>query len=266
MSGGGAPDLHPSNPGRGVTLNLSWEDGAEENYNVVKLLMGVFLDDGDFVEPDTSELYHPRSGLILRPRIVDLSAIEGGGVRTVTTIEVRHPTLLPEGAFEYQHSAGDNLEEAFRRGFETWIQADFPVFRNALLDELEDCTALVFDFPERPNRPAKRRRLVLGPLVYGAARTVPKGPDACSHPSCPTCLFMRVFKPFTELLESDETACVRLFAMRDQAGQTGADCRVNGEDFDSGREALAESVEGWAGEGFEFRKQLLLIQSLPEPD
>jgi hypothetical protein len=43
-----------------------------------------------------------------------------------------------------------------------------------------------------------------------------------------------------------------------------ADCRVNGEDWSAGAEALRAYVTRWPDRGFEFRKQYVVIQSPPQ--
>jgi hypothetical protein len=59
---------------------------------------------------------------MLTPQFVGLNPLEQGGVRTVTTIQVNHPQLVPEGVFEYQHSTGDSTAESILKGFEEWAQ------------------------------------------------------------------------------------------------------------------------------------------------
>jgi hypothetical protein len=61
--------------------------------------------------------------------------------------------------------------------------------------------------------------------------------------------------------------------MRDEDGTPGADCRINGEDYESGMEALRSYVATWPEAGLEFRKQsprhevpLRLLVGLRPPD
>ena len=51
---------------------------------------------------------------------------------------------------------------------------------------------------------------------------------------------------------------------RDQDGTAGADCRINGEDYEPGMAALRAYVATWPGRGFEFRKQYVFIHTLAE--
>jgi len=58
------------------------------------------------------------SGLVFRPRFVEKEALEGGGVRTATTVKTSHPTFLADRVFEYQHATGDDMHDSIRQGFE----------------------------------------------------------------------------------------------------------------------------------------------------
>ena len=60
-------------------------------------------------------------------------------------------------------------------------------------------------------------------------------------------------------IEGDGYFGIRFYAMRDQDGAPGADCRINGEDYEPGMAALRSYVDTWPGSGFEFRKQYVFV-------
>ena len=78
------------------------------------------------------------------------------------------------------------------------------------------------------------------------------------HPFCPCCLFTNSLDAFHGILRDGGYAAIRLYAARDANGEISADCRVNGEDYPAGQQALAEYVGTWPQRGFEFRKQLVI--------
>jgi hypothetical protein len=92
--------------------------------------------------------------------------LDGGGVRTTTTIQTSHSALVPEGAFEYQHSTGINLDESFRKGFDQRATTDLTALLEALLPRPEICTTLEMELPDKEGRPAYFRRTVLGPVTH----------------------------------------------------------------------------------------------------
>jgi hypothetical protein len=54
---------------------------------------------------------------------------------------------------------------------------------------------------------------------------------------------------------------IRLFAMRGSEGESEADCRVNGLDWEEGKQALVKYVNTWPDLGVEFRKQYIVLQN-----
>jgi hypothetical protein len=165
--------------------------------------------------------------------------------------------LLPAGTFEYQHSYGDTRKRYLTRGFDLWAQVDLVVFQDALRNELAHCTSMADELGGRaPAARAVRPR--------GAPRRAAEAAEEEEHPFCPCCLFTNTWDAFKPQIESDGVYGVRLYAARDSQGQVQADCRVNGEDWPAGAQALRAYVAQWPDRGFEFRKQYVVIQSPPE--
>lgn len=276
-----APKLLPSNHGISTEGKVAFSNAARtwvERFDLISLAKATLESKGHTVRKVNSCLLHPDSGFILLPRLIELQPLEPRGVRTVTTIQVHHPALVPDGIFEYQHSNGDDLEGSFREGFVRWAETDFVTLLEALRPKLKDCTSLKLEIPERNGEPAYSRRAVLGPFVHvqanpknEAQQTTTDRPasdessqEQC-HDFCPCCLLTNSFEAFRELFESNRFYGLRMFAMRNQHGVPEADCRVNGDDWVKGKEALLKYVETWPGEGFEFRKQYVILQTVWPP-
>jgi hypothetical protein len=66
-------------------------------------------------------------------------------VHTSTTIEIKHPTRILSPVFEFQHSAGPNLETSLMAGFQQWYDSDFITLLDAVRDEAVNCTELAVD-------------------------------------------------------------------------------------------------------------------------
>jgi len=49
--------------------------------------------------------------------------------------------------------------------------------------------------------------------------------------------------------------------MRGPEGESGADCRINGLDWEEGKRALVKYVNTWPDLGVEFRKQYIVLQN-----
>jgi hypothetical protein len=208
-------------------------------------------------------LEHGDSGFTLLPLLAEVRLLEKGGIQTVTTMQVNHPTLIPGGVFEYQHSTGETMVDSLTKGFDQWVQTDFVTLLDALRTKPEICSAMEMTFPAKDGKPALVRRAVLGPITH-MMEAPPSDPE--EHPFCPCCLLTNSFEAFRGLLEANAFYGLRLFAFRDGAGPPGADCRINGDDWEAGAQALRDYASTWPpAAGYELRKQYVVIQS-SEPD
>jgi hypothetical protein len=179
--------------------------------------------------------------------------------------------LIPAGVFEYQHSAGDNTADSIAKGLHQWVQTDFVALLEALRPKPHVCTMMEMDFPANDGKPARVRRAILGPVAHfmqhPPAKPEPSGADGGDeggdeHPFCPCCLLTRSFQVFKDFMEDDAFYGLRLYAARDENCAPQADCRVNGEDWEAGKEALREYAATWPPAGYEFRKQYVVLQSI----
>jgi hypothetical protein len=198
-------------------------------------------------------------------------------VRTVTTIEVIHPEVVPRGVFEYQHGWGDSVEASISTGFDHWARSDLVPLLDALKPTPESCMVLGNPFPGRDGQVTRPRRAILGPVLHmvaNQARSQPEddgrpavgGTGDEEHPFCPCCLLTRSFAAFEELFEDDAFHGIRLYAARAPDGSPMADCRVDGHNWEPGAQALREYVKTWPGAGFESRKQYVILQNSPVSD
>lgn len=274
----GVPKPLPSNPGKGFKGSIAFTNGERswvEPFDLVGLLASSLAKLDHQVHREESWLVLEGSRFTLLPQIVEFKPSNGGGVQMTTTIQTNHPTLAPEGLFEYQHSAGKNVEESLLDGFAQWAKTDLIALIAALQPKPATCNVLEMEFPEKNGKPAYRRRAVLGPVTHlqQYPREIPEQKNAhgaqgsveehCQgHEFCPCCLLTKSFEVFKELLESDSFYGLRLFAMRNQSGKSQADCRVNGDDWEKGAEALRKYVGTWPAAGLEFRKQYVVLQTI----
>jgi hypothetical protein len=259
--------LCKSNPGIGVNARVAFATGERswvEEVNMVSLAQAVFEGRGYSVKNEKTWLLHRDSGFAIYPQFVEAHPLDRGGAQTTTTAQTNHPTLAPAGIFEYQHATGDHVAESISKGLDQWVQTDFVPLLDALRDKPEHCTFLEASLPAAQSKPARIRRAVLGPVAH-YMQNPPNTPDECAseeHGFCPCCLLTKSFHVFKPLFEDDGFYGLRLFAARDAEGAPQADCRVNGEDFEEGAQALREYVTTWPRAGYEFRKQYVVLQSV----
>ena len=263
----GAPPLLSGNPGRGRTLKMSFANGERtwtESVNLPELLEGVLADRGHRHAQHDGWIELAESGFVLVPLIVEARPLPKGGAQTLTTIQIHHPTLIPGGVFEFQHSTGNDLSNSIRKGFDQWAQMDLVTLQDATQDQPKSCMTMVMEFPAGETAaPPRKRRAILGPTAHAMLKPPPAMTPADAHSFCPCCLLTNSFEAFKAMFEAEDFFGIRLFAARDAEGKPQADCRVNGEDFPAGAEALRKYVLKWPEAGYEFRKQYVALQTLP---
>jgi hypothetical protein len=235
-------------------------DAEGGQLDVVAEAAAMLAENGVETERHGHDLHVTPHGLVLSPRGLGISDGANGGVRTMSIVRARHLLAIPEGLFEYQHAIGADPRESLRSGFSQWAQIDLPVLLDALRETPEVCAVMQMTFPGVDGGPERERRVLLGPTARMAQHAA-AGDEDNEHPFCPCCLTTNSFDALKPLFEATETLGVRLFAMRGEDGETSADCRVNGEEFEAGSGALRAYAESWPDCGFEFRKQYVLFQS-----
>jgi len=259
-----APEQNPENPGESVEMTIASTNGAEsrsERLDMVELLERVLLSHGYRTKRYQSWLVESQSGMTLAPRLVSFQPLDDMGASSCTTIECRHGEKIPDGVFDYQHATGGSFEASVLDGFEKWVQLDLAPLVDSFRAKPVDCTTLEMDFPASDARPALSRQAIMGPVMAASAEELEARDDEEHSPGCPCCLLTNSFEAFRELVEAEGFFAIRLFAMRNQDGSFAADCRVNGEDWDAGEQALVAYAKTWPGEGFEFRKQYVVLHT-----
>ena len=244
--------------------NRSWE----ESVDLVAILMEVLALHGVETVREGNTLRCTQTGLAFTPEIASFQPLdEGAGATAATIITVAHSEVIPKPIFEWQHSSASTIAAGIRQGFEQWCTVDLPVLQDALRSKLETCTHLQLEFPNRKIP----RRVVLGPIMVAGGKpgnfeeaSELEGKNDQDHDFCPCCFLTKNADAFQSLLSDNGFHAIRVFAMRNAEGEVQADCRVNGEDFAAGKESIIKYAETWPDHGFEFRKQYILIQDLPQ--
>lgn len=240
---------------------MSWSNGErswQETVHAVDCLAAVLQARGIGFEK-YSEWLKIDSGHTVLPQIESFHLCDDGEIRTVTTIETSHPDVRSAGVFEYQHATAENLSSAIVRGFEGWLSIDWPVLQDAVRKVPENCTVIEMPFPGKDASSKHLRRVLLGPVIV--CQENPSSISDVEHGSfCPCCMFTRSVEAFKPLLEGPGFHAIRFFAMREAEGSVQADSRINGLDSEEIMTRLRSYVEEWPGEGFETRKQYIIIQ------
>ena len=162
------PASFAGNPGIATGGEVAFCKGDRtwsKSFDLVPILAGLLRERGHAATPHKTWIELSASGLVLQPKIVEIEPLEGGGARTVTTIDVRHSTLIAQGLYEYQHATGDTVVTSLGQGFAGWEEVDLRVMLDALRTRPEYCTCIEMPFPAKDGKPARKRRAVLGNVL-----------------------------------------------------------------------------------------------------
>jgi hypothetical protein len=253
------PSSPQEKPVRGKLFLRGPRGDSTEEFDLVQSAAAALRRHGHAVTCHPKWLVHDASGLIIQPQLDGLQ-LQDNRMLTVTTIDARHPTIKAPRVFEYQHSAGEQLAKTLDKGFDLWAQGDLPALLDALIPSPKSCTMMVLETAAKGNVPARKRRAILGPVAH---LQVQQSAPQDEHPFCPCCFFTRTGRVFQHVMNADGFFAIRFYGMRDEHGVAGADCRVNGEEFEEGKAAIREYVATWPGTGFEFRRQYVIWQDMP---
>ena len=245
-----------NNPAEGKVVTLHYPDNTEESFDLPEMLQAVLAQQGFGTESANGWLHHAPSGYALLVQVLYVDLKSEDDVHCATTIQIHHPTLLPEGIFEYQYAVGKTPAEALNEGFRLWLASDWLVLLDAVAEEQGEYMRLEMTFDH--TQPPLKRRISLGNVVYYYEYE----PEVSDEANLCHCLFTHCLETFKSLLQDKRNYAIRLFASRDGMGQTNADCRVNGEAWAEGVEGIKAYAATWADAGFEFRKQYVVVRNI----
>jgi hypothetical protein len=103
----------------------------------------------------------------------------------------------------------------------------------------------------------------LGNVWHYVANPAPAvdGP-AGEHPFCACCFLTKNFETFKPYVEDDGHHAIRFYAAHGIDAAASADCRINGDEFEPGKDSLRRYLASWPGDGIEIRKQDVFVHTL----
>lgn len=177
--------------------------------------------------------------------------------RAATTIQIQHPTLFPDGIYEYQYSLWyDDFAEAIAGAFASWLALDWQTLKDAADPEGGQGLQQSIDIAHG-DQPIRHR------IHFGGVQVFPNldEDDPAHDEFCPCCLFTRSIEAFSDLLhERGKNHAIRLFASKDSDSSTSADCRIDGDEYPAAQAALQTYAASWKNcDSIKFRKQYIII-------
>src|SRR5690349_19139447 len=138
------PKPAANNPGHGPLAIVSFANGERswKEKDELPITLANTLNEMGHKAVANGDWVELEGGFLLLPQVVDVQPLEKSGVRTASTIQVSHASLVPGGVFEFQHSNGADIRESFASGFRNWAELDLPVFLDAQREKAKDSMVL----------------------------------------------------------------------------------------------------------------------------
>ena len=215
---------------------------------------------------DETRVRHLDSGLVFRPQLVAVQPLDNGGVRNGHDGRDEPPRAGPDGVFLNSSTPAETTTEAsINSGFDQWARTDLVTFLEALRDKPETCMTL--EMQRSPGGTAGRRgpaAILSRPVSHSrrACRPPRVGAAGDEHPRLlPVDPLLEAFKG---VVQSDGFFAIRLFA---RGTPPARPTRIVGSTrrLKPGVKALRKYARTWPPAGFEFRKQYVLLRTLPDP-
>lgn len=168
--------------------------------------------------------------------------------------------LFPGPIFEFVYGWGSSTKVATINAFERWIDSDFPVIHDFLADhKLENGHTSEVKIASNSGETGEQIswKGIIGPLLIFKGGEVVYDQENRNE----------IIKPLFEAITGDFLGRrgmypIRCFMSKNSDQQIEVDCRVNGEEWKRGYDALVECCQRWEVQDYLFWKQYLLIYSL----
>lgn len=203
-------------------------------------------------------LIHKETGYAIYPQLVDIEDINENSVKTLTSIQINHNVLFPNGISDIQPNYDNDFIASIEGGFQQWIQMNWQVLVDTLNNQSQNFS-LEMSF-NLENKEIIRRISLSGIAHYRQYETQEISSNE-PHKFCPCCFITQNMDYFMPLIQSNETYFIRLFAYRNN-GEKLAICQVNGQEYEYGKTGLLEYIDKWENCGSEFRKQYVIIRTI----
>jgi len=257
------PLIAPHNPGQGVSLKLVTTSGEEQLVRLSDLLESVLLNMNFAVANEGLCLRIVGTDFIVTPLAVDLMQSDQR-FQTTTTIQVDSPLGLKQTVFEFQHDSGDQPLQALTSGFKKWVEYELSVLLDVIEPDPTTSAGVAFSWQEPHSQTRTVRKVTFGPIEWVRIQPDITVFEPTGHLFCRCCMFRNrlISDTLGRFLKSNELHAIKLFAFRDADGKTSADCRVNGVNFEDGKNALLQYARTWPGRHMETRKQYITFHTV----
>ncbi len=223
-----------------------------------------FLKAGYAINKDVNGILFQPLNLIIEAKVLKAEKPERESCSVVLNISCRHFERIPEGISETAIGLGDNYRKAVEQAFNNWIISDF----TPIHDHLCSSDNLLGGYAETVSYSGELNEIIGWDLFFGPRLEASQNKDKleiAENEKDQKQIQQTLFQPMTDsLFGTPGLYYIRTFMSKINNSQIDCDCRVNGNEWEHGKNYLIDYITTYqATPGIFWIKQNLLLVNKP---
>ncbi len=228
--------------------------------NLYHILAESFLKAGYAVDKDVNCVLFQPLNLIIEAKVLKAEKSESESNSVVLNITCRHHEKMPDGISEMATGFGDNYEKAVEQALSNWIMSDF----TPIHDYLCSSDNLLGGYAETVSYSGELNEVIGWDLFFGPRLEASQNINTleiAENEKDQKQIQQTLFQPMTDsLFGTPGLYYIRTFMSKINNSQIDCDCRVNGNEWEHGKNYLINYITKYqAKSGIFWIKQNLLL-------
>ena len=228
--------------------------------NLYHILAKSFLKAGYAVDEEANCVLFKPLNLIIQAKVLEAEKSESEITSVVLNISCRHHEKMPDGINEMATGLGDTYEKALEQAFNNWIISDF----TPIHDYLCSSNNLLGAYAETASYSGESNEIIGWDLFFGPRLEASQNMNTleiAENKKDQKQIQVTLFQAMTDsLFGTPGLYYIRTFMSKINNSRIDCDCRVNGNDWEHGKNYLVNYIAKYqANPGVFWIKQNLLL-------
>jgi len=239
---------------------------VDTEINLNNLLAESFLKAGYIVDRDLSNTILQPLNLIIKAEVQSTEKFESETTSVKLNISCKHHEKIPGGITEMAMGWGENYEKAVQQAFSNWIISDF----TPIHDYLCSSDHLLGAYEETVSCTGELGEIIGWDLFFGPRLEALQNMNSLEiteNKKDQKQIQQTLFQAMTDsLFGTPGLYYIRIFMSKINNSQIDCDCRVNGNEWEHGKNYLIDYIAKYqANPGvFWIKQNLLLVDKSPD--
>ncbi len=234
------------------------------NINLCYPLAKEFVKAGYHINTDGKSLDFFPLNLIIEPKLTIVNELANGNCSVIINVCCKHLDKFPNGITEIAVGMGHSIDEAIATAFNNWIVGDFPPIH----DYLCGSSSLLGEYSETISYSGDLDKVIGWDLFFGPRLETSQNMnnlETSINKQNQKLILQTLFQPLVDMiLGTPGLYFIRTFMSKKGDGQIECDCRVNGNDWEHGKNYLIDYIKKYqTNPDLIWIKQNILFVSKP---